>query len=303
MAEIITFDDPTTTSSHHPPSIPRLSRQETIPTMESRTVPKSDIEVLSQEINDDFGSYRIRAGQRVHYLTIATDVFDEDTLCRPHLLIPRLPDFPDANWTSMEVSRKPDGSLTSAPSYEPLPAVTTIWHPNTIDVLSLEKVQRHRSGVHEVLHRGVPAICKIACFGWEMPRIAHETYTYSVVEEYREPGDPVVAPAFLGHVTENGRVVGMLLERLQGGPASMEDLPACREALENFHRMNMVHGDVNRYNFVVDRAREPVRALLVDLEHAEPYEESKALAELESLPSELAETTGRGGAVVRADNV
>lgn len=56
--------------------------------MESRTVPKSEIEVLSQEINEDFGFYRIRAGQRVHYVTIATDVFDEDAMCRPHLLIP-----------------------------------------------------------------------------------------------------------------------------------------------------------------------------------------------------------------------
>lgn len=234
---------------------------------------------------------------------MATDVFDEDTMCRPHLLISQLPDFPDNKWTRMEVSRKPDGSLTSELSYEPLPAVKTIWHPKTIDVLSLEKVKRHRSGVHEVLHSGLLAICKIACFGWQIPRIEHETYTYSVVEEYREPEDPVIAPAFLGHVTENGRVIGMLLEKLEGNFASMDDLPACREALENFHRMNMVHGDVNRYNFILDRSKEPVHVRLVDFEHAEPYEESKALAELQSLLSELAETTGRGGSVVIVDSV
>lgn len=96
----------------------------------------------------------------------------------------------------MEVSRKLDGSLTSDLSYDPLPAVKLIWHPKTIDVLSLQKVKRHRSGVHEVLYSGLSAICKIACFAWQIPRIEHETYTYSAVEEYREPGDPVVVPNF-----------------------------------------------------------------------------------------------------------
>ncbi|OBT78108.1 hypothetical protein VF21_02673 [Pseudogymnoascus sp. 05NY08] len=202
--------------------------------MESYNVPKSEIEVLSQEINDEFGSYRIRAGQRVHYVTIATNAFDDDTMCRPHLLIPQLPNFPDKNWTTMEVIRKPDGSLASELSHEPLPAVRMTWHPKTIDVLSLEKVKRHRSGVHEVLYSGLPAICKIACFGWQVPGIEHETYTYSMVEEYRGPGDPVIAPVFLGHMTENGRVIGMLLEKLEGDFASMDDLPACRKTLENF---------------------------------------------------------------------
>lgn len=119
-----------------------------------------------------------------------------------------------------------------------------------------------------------------------------------MVEEYREPGDPVIAPTFLGHVTENGRVIGMLLEKLEGDSTSIDDLPACRKTLENFHLMNMVHGDVNRYNFIVDRSEKPVHVRLVDFEHAEPYEGSKALLELQSLLSELAETTGRGGSVV-----
>ncbi|KFZ07216.1 hypothetical protein V501_06671 [Pseudogymnoascus sp. VKM F-4519 (FW-2642)] len=266
--------------------------------MGSYSVPKSEIEVVSQEINDDFGSYRIRAGQRVHYVTIPTNVFDDDTMCRPHLLIPQLPNFPDKNWTTMEVTRKPDGPLESKLSHEPLPAVRMTWHPKTIDVLSLEKVKQHRSGVHEVLYSGLPAICKIACFGWQIPRIEHETYTYSAVEEYRQPADPVIAPAFLGHVTENGRVIGMLLEKLEGDSASTDDLPACTKALENFHLMNMVHGDVTGYNFIIDRSKEPVHVRLVDYEHAEPYEESKALEELQSLVLELAETTGRGGSVV-----
>lgn len=90
----------------------------------------------------------------------------------------------------------------------------------------------------------------------------------------------------------------MLLEKLEGDIASVDDLTVCIEALENFHRMNMVHGDVNRYNFILGRSKEPAHVHLINFEHAEPYEESKALAEIQSLSSELAETTGRGGSVI-----
>ncbi|KAL3420866.1 alpha-galactosidase A [Phlyctema vagabunda] len=203
-------------------------------------------------------------------------------------------------FSRMELSRTSNKTLVSELSFEALPAVETTWHFKTIDVLSLQQVKRHRSGVHEVLLSGLPAICKIACFGWQIPKIEHETYTYSIIEQYREPGDPITTPLFLGHVAENGRVIGMLLEKLEVDFASMEDLPACRQALENFHRMKMVHGDVNRYNFIVNRSMTPSHVRLVDFEHAEPYEESKALSELQSLSSELGETGGRGGSVAKA---
>lgn len=256
-------------------------------------VPKSDLEVLSQEISDESGTYRVRAGGRVHYLKIQGDVFDEDTMCRPYLLIPNLPDFPDSDWMRMEVYRKEDGSLGSDISREALPAVETVWHPNIVDVLSLEEVKRHRSAVHEVLYGGRQVICKIARFEWNIPCMENETQVYSIIDQYKDNGIPAVAPAFLGHVAENGRVMGILLEKLEGEFASIDDLSACKELLSRLHRMNIIHGDVNRYNFMVDRVKGSVR--LVDFEHAEPHEEEKELVELQSLRSELEETTGRGG--------
>lgn len=70
----------------------------------AKIVPKSKLEVLDQEISDERGLYRVRAGNRVHYLTILTNVFDDDTMSKPFLLIPQLPDFPDTNWTRMTIS-------------------------------------------------------------------------------------------------------------------------------------------------------------------------------------------------------
>jgi len=45
----------------------------------------SAISILNQIIDDEEGAYRIRVGERVGYLTISTDVFDEDTICVDHI--------------------------------------------------------------------------------------------------------------------------------------------------------------------------------------------------------------------------
>lgn len=46
---------------------------------------------------DGTGSYRIHAGKNLYYLIIATNVFDEDTMCRLYLLLPALAKFPDGD--------------------------------------------------------------------------------------------------------------------------------------------------------------------------------------------------------------
>jgi tRNA A-37 threonylcarbamoyl transferase component Bud32 len=84
-----------------------------------------------------------------------------------------------------------------------------------------------------------------------------------------------------------------LSERLDGEFASVDDLPSCESALRRLHAMGLVHGDVNRYNFIVDRQSGQVS--MVDFEHAAALDEEAADTELQSLPSELEEETGRGG--------
>jgi len=85
----------------------------------------------------------------------------------------------------------------------------------------------------------------------------------------------------------------MLLERLDGDFASADDLPECSNALRQLHEIGMTHGDVNLYNFVVDRRSKHVS--MVDFEHAAALDEETAKTELQSLASMLEEGTGRGG--------
>lgn len=94
-------------------------------------------------------------------------------------------------------------------------------------------------------------------------------------------------------------MIGILLERLEGDFASVEDLPECANVLRRLYKIGLVHGDVNRFNFIVDRQSRKVK--LVDFEHVTALDVDEAAAglELESLASELTEETGRGGSVAR----
>ncbi|WAO90714.1 Protein kinase domain-containing protein [Fusarium falciforme] len=131
-------------------------------------------------------------------------------------------------------------------------------------------------------------ISQVAIFEWWIPQVEHETTKHQGQDEHR------IAPEFLGHLNENGRVIGFLMEQVVGDYASLDDLPACETTLRRLHTMGLVHGDVKRFNFVVDRSTGQAR--IIDFEHAEPYDEEKAQLELEQLRAEPSETTGRGTA-------
>ncbi|KAF5621947.1 alpha-galactosidase A [Fusarium sp. NRRL 52700] len=175
-------------------------------------------------------------------------------------------------------------------SMDPLPEIRTAWHEQHVDILALKSTRSFRSGVHEVLYNDAPAI------EWEIHRIERETWAYSLLEDHhsQHPNEPPIAPKFLAHLTENGRIMGLLLEKVDSEPACVDDLKHCETLLRRFHRdLGLVHGDVNRYNFLVDRfSGSGVR--LVDFEHAEDFNESLAREELVSLPAELTEETWRG---------
>ncbi|KAI1271329.1 alpha-galactosidase A [Xylaria sp. FL0933] len=101
--------------------------------------------------------------------------------------------------------------------------------------------------------------------------------------------------AFLAHVHENGRIVGFLLEKIEGRSASSQDLSVCETALRKLYELGLVHGDVNRYNFLV--TEEGVKLLDFERlrENASPESMSK---ELESLRAELVDESGRGGGFI-----
>ncbi|OAL56906.1 alpha-galactosidase A [Pyrenochaeta sp. DS3sAY3a] len=266
--------------------------------------------VLSMEVDDDNegeSEYRIRIGNKVKYLKIAPATFDRNTLSFPLPSLPSLP-YNDDNWTVAHISRDVgSGELRTSLSKQRMATVQNVWHSTEVDVLDLERVERLTATAFEAVicattHSTLNAatilphrsriVAKIARFEWEIPRIERETRAYQLLEQK----DPGLAPRFLGHIREGDRVMGLLLEKVEGSRnAVISDLHDCKLALGRLHNLGVLHSDVNRHNFLV--GSDGVK--LIDFERCQENatELSKTL-EMQSLRAELDDRSGRGASFV-----
>ncbi|CEJ94866.1 hypothetical protein VHEMI10373 [[Torrubiella] hemipterigena] len=216
-------------------------------------------------------------------------------MCRPYLFIPALPGIPGGEWTRMHISRNGDRRKTMI-SNDPLDGIKCIWHDERIDVLTLPEGKYLTKCARETIYQGNAAIMKVANFEYDIPQIENETWAYSVVNGYERnyADEHSLVPRFLGHLTEHGRVIGILLDKLPNVRcASIDDLEVCEAFVTRIHNAGLIHGDVNRFNFLIDN-QDSAKSCILDLEHAEMFDRIKAVLELESLISELTEETGRG---------
>ncbi|KAJ4325700.1 hypothetical protein N0V94_000459 [Neodidymelliopsis sp. IMI 364377] len=262
--------------------------------------------MLSMEVDDDNendSEYRIRIGNSVKYLKIAAATFDRDTLSIPLASLPSLP-YSNDNWTVAHISRDTEsGELKTSLSEQELADVQNVWHSTQIDVLDLDRVERLTVTAFEAVIRGTTVsssklttaspfrsrmVAKIARFEWEIPPVERETRAYQLLQQK----DPELAPQFLGHIREGDRVIGFLLEKLEGRRnAVVRDLHDCEMALGRFHNLGLLHGDVNRHNFLVNN--DGVK--LIDFEHfQENATEVLRISEMQSLRAELDDRSGRG---------
>ena len=173
---------------------------------------------------------------------------------------------------------------------------------------------RSQSRSPETSSKNDSFIIKYARFPWEIHYYASETAIYKFLE------GKGIAPRFLGHLTEGsnncnngGRVIGFALERIEHARhAGPHDLEACQEALSKLHRLGILHGDVNRHNFLI---RQPDTGggdvgstgaavtgmagrkivTIIDFEFASKCTDKLAFTEeMDRLKVELHETDGRG---------
>lgn len=87
--------------------------------------------------------------------------------------------------------------------------------------------------------------------------------------------------------------MGFVLEKVEGRPATVEDLSRCESVLRRLHDHGLVHGDINKYNFIVQD--DTVR--LIDFEKNQfcPDDTESMQNEMTSLYGQLMEDSGRGG--------
>jgi len=229
-------------------------------------------------------------GRHFKYISIASGVYDVEDLTFPQALLPKLPPLPSGEWTLGHIAKAED-NITPHFAWTTQRIFSSIqhtWHPAFIDYLSLTIGKMLLPNVYEATTPSfsAPVIVKLARFPWETDYYDQETQAYSWIEGHG------IAPKLLGHVTEGERVIGFLLEKVHGRQAGRADLHLCQTALSRLHARGILHGDVNRHNFLV----QPSRAYLVDFETARKTDEQQALdSELESLEGQICSDWRRGG--------
>ncbi|KAI9875361.1 MAG: hypothetical protein M1830_008579 [Pleopsidium flavum] len=230
--------------------------------------------------------------QKVKYISIDGGIYDTDDLCFPPALLSKLPPLPPGDWNLAHIAKS---SETTKPHFawsvqKAFRGITHAWHATKVDYLSLSLGKMLMANVYEAssAHFDTPVIAKLARFPWEIDYYEAETEAYAWIEGHG------IGPRFLGHLTEEGRIIGFLLERVEGRHAVIGDLSACRAVVSKLHDLGIVHGDLNKHNFLVFESR----VVLLDFETAVRSEDTDAMdRELRMLEQQLRNESGKGAIV------
>jgi hypothetical protein len=101
--------------------------------------------------------------------------------------------------------------------------------------------------------------------------IPHLNWENEVYPHLSTSKDADIEPEFLGHIMEQGRCIGFILECIQYfREAHIEDYELCVKALDDLRGMELKRGDIN---FLIQYGR----AVMVDFEGAVYGEEEEGL--------------------------
>lgn len=250
------------------------------------------IELLQAEVDEHDESYfRLLVDDvSIKYLTIETGIFSVEDMCFGPVLATILPEFPTGDWNDGLVAKGAHGEPHFARvNLTQFPSVQNTWHGTYVDFLELSIKQRLHTGIYEVKHPMFDhlVVVKFARFHWEIQYLENETTAYEWLSGHN------IGPRFLGHLTENGRVIGFLMERITDARhATIEDTETCRTALSRLHDLGIRHGDVNRFNFLIRNSQ----AILMDFDTTRKCEDRDLLLqEFESLTASFEDLSARGG--------
>lgn len=254
---------------------------------------QQQIELLQAEVDEcDQSFFRLLVdGRSIKYITVEPGIYSVPDMCFGPSLVSLLPDLPTGDWNDGLVARDAkDGQprFTRA-TLSAFPGVKNTWHETYVDYLELSIGRKLRTGIYEAKCAlfDDTVVAKFARFPWEIRYMENETTAYQWIDGHD------IGPRFLGHLTENGRVIGLLIERITNARhAGIQDIEVCRQVLSRLHDLQVRHGDTNRFNFLIRDSK----AILIDFDTSWKCDDrDMLLQELEDLPVSLQDLSGRGG--------
>lgn len=262
------------------------------------SLPQTDKHLLNCEVDEsgeDDSYFRLLVdGKQFNYLTIAPGIYKADDMCFAPTLFTILPPFPPGDWIEGHIALdKKTGNPAFAKAVRTqLAGVKRVWHPKNVDWLDLKLGEMMKTNVCEARVPGFSesVVAKFARFDWEIGYYDSECAAYQWIQ------DQDIGPKFLGNILEEDRVIGFLIEfspnARHAGPG---DLEACKDVLGRLHGLGIVHGDINRHNFLIKGGK----ALLIDFDTARKSADAEALGkEMRALKESLESTSSFGGVEV-----
>jgi hypothetical protein len=176
--------------------------------------------------------------------------------------------------------------VLTSPDYEilyvDLPGILEMWHPTRIEYIDLLGIdfatfeaQQHRQLSDNIVAVTTPpfpgtVIAKVATWLNEIGALDEECRGYKLVRSHN------IGPKVLGHIVEEGRGIGIILEKVEGEEASKIDhLEACKTELTRLHKLGLQHGKVGLSKFIFDGEK----ATIIDFEDVKPLWDEALLQE------------------------
>ena len=152
--------------------------------------------------------------------------------------------------------------------------VITPWHNSLpIDIVQLGLSRNDLIGENGIVFRTSHPSTNTSAIAKLMPTPSLMTYTKNETGIYKVLDGKGITPHFHGHIWENGRIVGLLLEDVEHRKPTRDDMGQCRAAIGRLHTdFTIVHCAIHTDNMLItDRG-----VLLIDFERSMETDDAKA---------------------------
>ncbi|KAH7108749.1 hypothetical protein B0J11DRAFT_449495 [Dendryphion nanum] len=209
-------------------------------------------ELLSLDLEDSDYLYRIRRDDRIIYVSICPNLVPKSDRTNGPKVLSHLARVPRWNecWRTLTVEKTLNGIVSEVDRFLPHSLAEHPISGQYYNLLDLTRIRRISDRVSLVSQNQQELMLKIARFEHELEALSTEMRAYSILQAHHS----TLAPTFMGYVyeEEENRVIGFLMEVVQGYHPYLRDQQLCRDAIQELHEIGIVHGDPNRFNILVE---------------------------------------------------